>query len=185
MNDHKKDLQDANNVESEVQGLSQSDWEAIDLAAYNFAMDIAIDPEWLINEALQRILDGRRKWPPNNPTPFRNFFCGVMKSIRSEVCKGMTMAVAHYYAQIEDSILSPEEQITQQEREAWAKRVIESTFEHFSNDDDVLAIIIGKSSQMTGEEIRRQENLTRKQYDAALKRLSRYRNINLDNGVEK
>jgi len=185
MPDHKKELQNVNDVEQAIQGLTPEDWEAIDLAAHHFAGDVAVDPYWLIEEALGRIVDGRRKWPPSNPTPFRNFFCGVMKSIRSEACNGMARAVAHYYMQIEDSIRSPDEQLEHQEREAWAQQVVEVTFDYFTDDEAVLAIIIGKSTGLSGEEIRNQENLTRKQYDAALKRLSRYRNINLKEGEQK
>ncbi|MDL2316666.1 hypothetical protein LJC59_06255 [Desulfovibrio sp. OttesenSCG-928-A18] len=185
MADYKKELQDVNDVERVVQSLTPEDWEAIDLAAHHFAGDVAVDPYWLITEALERILDGRRKWPPRNPVSFRAFFCGVMKSIRSEVCSGVVEGVTHYYSQIQDSIKTPVEQLEQQEREAWAKQVIESTLDYFSDDEIVMAILIAKSDGQSGEEIRNQEGITRKQYDAALKRLSRYRNINLKEGEQK
>jgi hypothetical protein len=176
MPDHENELQYVNDVEEAARNLTQGDWEAIDLAAFNFARNVAVDPHWLITETLKRIAEGRRKWPPNKPTPFRNFFCGVMKSIRSEVCTGVIRATDHYYAQLEDSNKTPDEHLEQQEKEAWAKQVVESTLDYFSNDEAVLAILIGKSEGLSGEEIRSQERLMRNQYDAALKRLSRYRN---------
>ena len=60
--------------------------------------------------------------------------------------------------------------------------MIETTFDHFDDDEDVLSIIIGKSEGLTGDKIRARGNMTRKQYDAALKRLSRYRNANYPKG---
>jgi hypothetical protein len=176
MDDPKKDLQYVNEIESALQSLTSADWEAIDLAAFNFAQNVALDPSWLLKESLGRIMNGQRKWPPKNPTPFRNFFCGVMKSIRNEVCKNLPGAIDCHYMQLETYPKPPEEQLEQKEREGWAKQVVESTLDHFSDDEHVLAIIIGKSEDLTGEEIRTQEQMTRKQYDAALRRLSRYRN---------
>lgn len=183
MGDPNKELQHVNDIEREIQSLTLEDREAIDLAAVNFAEHVAIDPLWLMEEALQRIMDGRRKWPPNNPTPFRNFFCGVMKSIRREVCDKIKKATDSYCSQIADKHISPDQQFEHQEREKWAKQVIEETLEHFSEDDDVLAIIMGKSEGSSGEVIRDQEKMTRKQYDAALKRLSRYRNTKYPEGI--
>ena len=105
-----------------------------------------------------------------------------MKSIRSEVCDNLPGAIECYYLWLEAYPDSPEAELEHQEREAWAKKVVETTFDHFSDDDHVLAIIIGKSEGRKGDEIRTQEGMTRKQYDAALKRLSRYRNINYPRG---
>jgi hypothetical protein len=182
MGNPKKELQHVNEIELAVQSLTKEDWEAIDLAAFDFAKNVAIDPMWLLNEALERITDRRRKWPPNNPTPFRNFLCGVMKSIRNEVCKNLQGAIDCYYTQLEAYPTPPDEQLEHRDNEKWAKQVIETTFDHFDDDEDVLSIIIGKSEGLTGDNIRARENMTRKQYDAALKRLSRYRNANYPKG---
>jgi hypothetical protein len=182
MSDPKNDLHYVNFIELEVQSLTQADWEAIDLAAINFANDVAIDPMWLLEESLKRISNGTRKWPPNNPTPFRNFLCGVMKSIRSEVCKNLPGAIDCYYTYLEAYPVPPDEMLERRDNEEWAKQVIEKTFDYFSEDENVLAIIMGKSEGHTGEEIRDQENMSRQQYDAALKRLSRYRNANYPRG---
>lgn len=183
MGDPRKELQHVNAIEREIQSLTLEDREAIDLAAVNFAENVAIDPKWLMEEALQRIMDGRRKWPPNNPTPFRNFFCGVMKSIRSEVCDKIKKATGSYCSHLTDKHISLDRQIEHREREEWAKKVVEETLEYFSEDDNVLEIIMGKAEELSGEEIRDQGKMTRKQYDAALKRLSRYRKTNYPGGI--
>lgn len=182
MDNPKKDLQYVNSIDLEIQSLTQADWEAIDLAAVNFANDVAIDPMWLLEESLKRITNDRRKWPPNNPTPFRNFLCGVMKSIRSEVCKNLPGAIDCYYTDLETYPAPPDEVLERRDHEKWAKQIVEKTFEYFSEDENVLAIIMWKSEGKTGEEIRDQENMSRQQYDAALKRLSRYRNANYPRG---
>ena len=74
MADPKKELQYVNKVERAVQSLTDEDWDKLDLAAVGFAKAVAIDPMWLLDEALERTLDGRRRWPPNNP----DFFSGLL-----------------------------------------------------------------------------------------------------------
>ena len=182
MDDPRKRLQYVNDFEQALKSLTAEDIKAIDLAAFKFAESVAISPDWLVREAIKRTVRGTRKWPPKNDISLRAFLCGVMKSIKNEVCSNLPGAIECHYTQLKSHPVPPEEEIIIKEREAWAQQVIESAFDHFSNDENVLKYLMGKAEGLTGEEIRKQEGMTQNQYNAAQKRLSRYRNANYPRG---
>jgi hypothetical protein len=68
------------------------------------------------------------------------------------------------------------------ENEKRAKKIVEELFDHFENDEQVTAILLGKADGITPAEIRRQGEMNKSQYDTAIKRLYRYKNQHFPRG---
>jgi RNA polymerase sigma-70 factor (ECF subfamily) len=65
-----------------IEALVEGEKIAVMKAARHYARGTSHDPDDLIHEAIARILEGRRIWPPGLPAV--QFFCGVMRSIAWE-----------------------------------------------------------------------------------------------------
>lgn len=154
----------------------------------------------LLNEALTRTLEGKRKWR-KDAVDLVGHLLGTMKSIsshwldESRDCKESlhesdnSIIIDNHVQKkelLESEILketsegeslSPLEVIPSpypdQERIMTAKQQIEEIKRMFSNDMQVLDVIDGLGSEMTGVEIQEATGMTLNEYDAAIRRLRR------------
>lgn len=171
----KNKLKNIRAVEEEFAKLTMEDKLRLDLAAAKIANDSCVSPSFLYKESLARVRDGRRKWPPKTDVTFFRFLCGVMKSVRSELVKKHLEAEQVFYDQQPKVSPGVEEYFHQVEDEVQATKVVEGLYEHFHNDELASFIIMGKVEGLDCSAIRKDTGMTQHEYDAAMKRIARYR----------
>jgi DNA-directed RNA polymerase specialized sigma24 family protein len=136
------------------------------------------DVDDLVNETLRRVLDGCRKWPKD--VAFMAFLFQTMRSIASEWWKRNRREVPD--SQIEtgndgeddDSFLErqPAAGGGPDDSAAFAK-FADAVEEVFANDDDVMAVIIGRVEGLSAAETREKFDMTATAFATAQKRLRR------------
>lgn len=174
----KDELAVVNAVEYEFSQLADDDWKKLDLAAEAFCRYSGVDSKYLLLEAIDRVLDGRRKWPVEGDVTFRAFLCGVMRSIHGELVKKKVSLInnAHEYAS--QPSVSSEEEYSRIEYERKAKKVVNQIYAEFDNDEDVTFILVGRDDGLKRREIMEQAGMDAKRYNTASKRLRRYLDTN-------
>lgn len=148
----------------------------------------------LLNESITRTLDGRRTWD-KNAVDFIGLLIGVIRSISShwieestigtdddEACDKANSRIELLESELlftssEGDILNPfdtfEAQNPDPEDSLDAKLELERIRQMFSKDLHVLDLLDGWSLEMTGREIQEASNMTKKEFEAAVKRLRR------------
>lgn len=138
------------------------------------------DVEELVNEALQRALDGRRKW--RRDVAFMAFMLETMRSIASEWLKRNLRDVPD--SQIGVSSGEDDEGESFLERQSTAEgdpeaaarfRDVADRLERVfgSGDDEVMGVVLGRIEGLSPAETQKEFNMTPKAYAAAQKRLRR------------
>lgn len=146
----------------------------------------------LIQEALKRILSGKRKWPLH--VPFMKFISGVMRSIAFDILKqmkteqGLRVVQATNcdgqdsskdYMEYEDkSSTTPEESLI-------FKQKLDEIENMFIDDEKALAVVMGKSEGFSPKETQEMFDLTETEYESAARKVRRrfsdYLNENKNN----
>ena len=157
--------------------LSKSDIARLNAIA-RFRARAAPGLDWrdLLHEAIERCLDGTRKWPRNLPLLF--FLREVMRSLASEhfrkmvhgpICSEADLPVGD----LESPLLSAASDDASPEREAAARDMIASIMEIFAGDGEVLAVIDGMGLGLSPSEIQTGSNMTATEYASAQRRIRR------------
>ena len=159
-------------------------------AAYRLRRCIpGLDGKEVFGESVLRVLDGRRQWKPQK-VDFVGLLAGVIKSIESEwrerakrpetpvletdlpniSSDGDPMRNAIHQAA--DSRPSPEQQFT--ESQVLSQEDLFEQIEELLSDDSLAALIFSERRRGTkGPEIMKALDLTRKEYDTAVRRMDR------------
>jgi DNA-directed RNA polymerase specialized sigma24 family protein len=137
------------------------------------------DVEELVNETLRRALDGDRKWPKD--VPFIAFLLESMRSIAWEFRKQNRREIPASQVGPPDS--DNEESDGYLERQpaevgdpddaARLALFVDEVERMFGDDDDVMAVIIGRVEGLSAAETRERFDLTPTAFEAAQKRLRR------------
>jgi DNA-directed RNA polymerase specialized sigma24 family protein len=158
----------------------------------------------LFQEAMKRILEGRRVWCPQN-VEFVQFLVGAMRSIASEWAghRKRNVDSPEYAAtesqltkeDVEGNTLSPfadlkapapniEEQLVDAEIEADRKALADSIEKHFEQDENASYVLMGWQEGMDGPTTQKEFGFSDKTYRAIVRRIKRHSQKILEKGYE-
>jgi DNA-directed RNA polymerase specialized sigma24 family protein len=129
----------------------------------------------VLNEAIARVLDGSRRWPPG--VPLLAFLSGVMRSIRDDHWRRARRDL-DLLVQWDDfvDLAAPDEETQSPpdpERVLAAGQALAAIDRLFAGDAPVLKIIAGLADGLTAKEICRLYGMSECEYDTARKRMRR------------
>jgi DNA-directed RNA polymerase specialized sigma24 family protein len=170
-------LATSDEVAEALGALSKSDIARLNAIA-RFRARSAPGLDWrdLLHEAIERALDGTRKWPRNLPLLF--FLREVMRSLASEhlrkvvqgpICSEADLPIGNS----ESPLLTAASEEANPEREAVARNMISSIMKIFAEDSEVLAVIDGIALGLSPGEIQTGSNMTAIEYASAQRRIRR------------
>jgi len=131
----------------------------------------------VLNEAIVRVLDGSRPWPPD--VPLLAFLSGVMRSICDDqwrrARRELLVRVGDLTVHLGDRNPSGEEveSSPDPERVLAAAQALAAIHELFAADPCALKIIAGLAEGLTAAEICRHYDMAERDYDTARKRMRR------------
>ena len=123
----------------------------------------------VLNEAIVRVLDGSRPWPPD--VPLLAFLSGVMRSICDDLWRRARREPLA--DDLTDLVVPVEETSPDPERTLAAAQALVEVHRLFAADSCALKIIAGLSEGLAAREICRLYGLSERQYDTARKRMRR------------
>jgi DNA-directed RNA polymerase specialized sigma24 family protein len=129
----------------------------------------------VLNEAIARVLDGSRRWPPG--VPLLAFLSGVMRSICDDHWRRVRRDL-ELLVQWDDyvDLAAPDEETQSApdpERVLAAGQAVAALDRLFAGDAPVLKIIAGLADGLTAKEICRLYGMSECEYDTARKRMRR------------
>jgi DNA-directed RNA polymerase specialized sigma24 family protein len=127
--------------------------------------------EDLLQEAIARLLDGRRKWPRS--VKFVAFMRQTVRSIANEQWRRSQRAPEH--AEFNDEALVQKELQTalEPERAFVASNLLDEINAVFAADPGALAVLSGLAAGESPQEIRARSKMSKIQYASAQKRIRR------------
>jgi len=164
-------------VEKALYGLGDVDFLRLDKITRNYAfkLDISIiSPENLINEAIDRVLKGSRRWPRD--VEFIVFLKNTIRSVASEYRGKESRLFRKLKAEesfnTDDNALN---KIIDGEIKNEQKELYDKLWDDFEDDETVLEIFLGYEEGLKGKALRDKFDIPKTEYDSALRRISRYR----------
>jgi DNA-directed RNA polymerase specialized sigma24 family protein len=125
----------------------------------------------VLNEAIVRVLDGSRPWPPG--VPLLAFLSGVMRSICDDHWRWARREALTRHGDLAKLGASAEDTAPGPERMLAAAQALVEVNRLFAGDPQALKIIAGLSEGLTASEICRFYGMTERDYDTARKRMRR------------
>jgi RNA polymerase sigma-70 factor (ECF subfamily) len=122
----------------------------------------------VLNEAIVRVLDGSRAWPPG--VPLLAFLSGVMRSICLDHWRHARRELS---GDDLDVLAQDAEEVPDPERTLAAAQALAEVNRLFANDLHAQKIIAGLAEGLSAHEIRRLYGLSELEYDTARKRMRR------------
>jgi DNA-directed RNA polymerase specialized sigma24 family protein len=163
-------------VRAAIEAMTPEEKTAIVKITQTYAWKTPYSGEDLLQEAIGRILGGRRPWPKRlTPMPF---LCGVARSIadewrHEEVGSGGDLDEASCDMALPD-------------RTAIAKLDLERVLALFENDPTKKAVVLGLAAGGRGNELQKQVGLTTTRYASMLRDIKRkIDKFKADGGYEK
>lgn len=138
------------------------------------------DHEELLHEAFVAILEGRRKWKSGSVSML-DLLAGVIRSISSHWAEAFDPETPRLESELSrdpnrpSPLAAARSERPDQERELGAKQELEELLRYFKDDDIVVLVIEGFRDGMTGPQTCEALGISRKDYEAARKRMIRYR----------
>lgn len=160
-------------VRETVDAFSSADWARLGASAHVLAQVAPIEPDDLLQTALERVLNGQRKWPRH--VPAMTFLGNTMRSIASASAKaGMTdpLASSELVDSGDDDGISielfeaPEDLIRR-------GQVLQKVMQVFAGDQAALDVLEGRGLGLEGEELRDLVGQDKQTFDATCKRIRR------------
>jgi DNA-directed RNA polymerase specialized sigma24 family protein len=168
-----KRLASATEARTAITRLGGSDFRRLgQIAKIRAAPIVGLGWEDLLNEALVRVLGGRRPWPLN--VPIIAFIAQVMRSIASDY--GRSAKATNLISGDADGKAAWErvpDEAPQADSALVARQSLDAIYGLFSDDADVLALLSGIECQETAAETTLRTGIGAKAYDAARKRFAR------------
>jgi len=135
--------------------------------------------EWreLLHEAIDKALSGARKWPRH--LPFLVFMRETMRSQASEHRRKATFGLVTTEADLparaddESVIGQAPSRAPSQERDVFARQMLDQVLSLFAGDTAALAVLDGLAKGLDPAEIQKNAGLTATQYASAQKRIRR------------
>jgi DNA-directed RNA polymerase specialized sigma24 family protein len=155
--------------------LSDADYARIERSARARAAGLG-SFEWkdLYQEAIERILAGKRKWPLE--LDFTVFVIETMRSVASEIRKRLVHGPIRAEADLgsnDPHLDSFHDEQPGSERAVLARDVFEQILRHFQRDPAVLNLIAGIAVGETARETIDRTGMSEAEFDAARKRFRR------------
>lgn len=157
-------------IEEAIHALSDADWYRLRRAASLLARKVPLmDDESLLFDALERTLDGRRRWR-SSAVDFIGHLIGVMRSITSHEAerRGFRHVALTSSMDLISAPNSPEGALSAQEQ-IWELRA------HFGSRDDTEALEVLDAMELgcDGTAIREQMSLSPRQLETIVRRIRR------------
>ena len=132
--------------------------------------------EWedLVNEAIERVLSGKRRWPMDLPLII--FLREVIRSLTSEEWRRnaqSNLVAPRANDDGTDPIVMVADPSPDAERAIIARDLLDQIMGLFEGDEAVLGILSGMASGQSAEEIRSHLKLTPRDYETSRRRLRR------------
>ena len=158
-------------VQASVAALSDADLLRLKMSATGYAWG-AVAPDDLLQEALVRILSGKRRWPKR--VPFKDFLNGVMKSIVSDENRDwISSNVSAIGGDQELESIAGTEGIPDQSEYVAAEQGLEQVEALFADDEEAGLILASRAEGDSREEICEALQMDERQYATALRRIRR------------
>lgn len=182
-----------NEVRSLLQGLTQFQRQKLaTLSQTRLAGVKDMDRSDLLQMAIVKVLEGKRKWPRGLDA--LTFLSQTMRSIASNTRKHESVAnrigiVAQHHCYDDADNFGDEaddypDETSDPERQLHAKNVLDTILARLSLDHAAMAVAIGRAEKMTEQEVREQFRLDERAFGAARKRLDRTLMKIIGEGVE-
>jgi len=156
-------------VRDQLDALGVADWARLEASASFWAPVANLDPDDLLQAALERALSGQRKWPVGVPP--KKFLSNVMKSIVSSARKG---SLNDPLDGADDIDLGVECETTDSPEDALRYgQVMERVTQVFAGDQEALDILEGRGLGLEGDELRELVGLDKTAFETACKRIRR------------
>lgn len=154
--------------------LSSADLARIGRIAQLRARNVpGISWEDLLNEAIEKLLSGTRRWPLE--VPLLVFLREVIRSLTSEAWRRHAQAgiVQQSLDGEADPLLSVPDPSAGPERDALARDLLARVRDLFASDGQILAMLNGLADGLSPEEIQRSAGMTALDYETSRRRLRR------------
>ncbi|WP_052558197.1 hypothetical protein [Enhygromyxa salina] len=156
-------------IETAIRGLSDADWSRLRQAARILAWKVpSVDAEALLFDALERTLDGRRRWKPA-AVDFIGHLVGVMRSVSThEAARRGLDTIALTSSMDAIGVGNPEDALS-------AEQQIRRLRAYFGerNDDQALRVLDAMELGCDGPAIRMQLDLAQTQLETIVRRIRR------------
>ena len=156
-----------------IQALSEADLVRLAALARLWSRGLPDGIGWtdVLNEAVVRVLDGSRAWPPG--VPLLAFLSGVMRSICDDHWRRARREALRRHGDLADLGASLADGSADPERMLAAAQALAQINQLFAGDQPALQIIAGLSEGLTASEICRRYGMEERDYDTARKRMRR------------
>lgn len=159
--------------------LSDADWRRLNEIARLRATGLKTVEGWdLLQEAIVRMLEGKRQWPLALPLPV--FLRETMRSIASDLWRRQDAAVDVVESEIDrntetvDGVIAmAADMSTNPEAAVGAAQTLSQIEEMFKHDEHAQALIEGKIFGKSPEEIQQETGISAKQYATTQRRIRR------------
>ncbi|WP_165190800.1 sigma-70 family RNA polymerase sigma factor [Caulobacter soli] len=170
------DAMSLDDLEDALDQLNDEDVERLVAKAGAYALGTGVEPVDLLHDAITAALDGTRSWPRS--IMLEAFLVMSMKSIASNLRRkarrttpvdmsseshGVQEAQQRFVFESEDQALSG----------IRCKALIEKVHDLFSDDEQALAVVLGRFDELSVQEICDFGNFDRKAYETVSKRVQR------------
>jgi DNA-directed RNA polymerase specialized sigma24 family protein len=153
-----------------IRALSDTDLVRLKALAQLWSRGLPGGLGWvdILNEAIVRVLDGSRPWPP--AVPLLAFLSGVMRSICLDHWRRARREVT---GEDLDAMVEEAEEAPDQERTLAAAQALSEVTRLFAHDPQARKIIAGLTEGLSAKEIQRHYAMSETEYDSARKRMRR------------
>jgi DNA-directed RNA polymerase specialized sigma24 family protein len=167
-------------VRRRLEALTDEDWERFRrVARYQLFRFAQLDPEDLVQDVALRFLDMKRKWPRGED--FKAVFYNAIRSVaddyRDAEMSKPHMAEADLVAAPDGSPARLDDMARDDrtpEKALEAGQLVEQAFAAFKGDQDAEAVIMGRMTESSAEEVQAEFGMTVNEYHAARKRFERW-----------
>lgn len=156
-----------------LQALSDADLVRLAALARLWSRGLPDGIGWtdVLNEAVLRVLDGSRPWPPG--VPLLAFLSGVMRSICDDHWRRARREALRRYGDLADLGDVIADGSADPERMLAAAQALAQINRLFAGDAPALQIIAGLSEGLTASEICHRYGMAERDYDSTRKRMRR------------
>ena len=159
--------------------LSEEDYHRLEKIARLRATGLhAVVWRDLLHDAVERLLDGRRRWPRN--VPLVVFLRETMRSIASDHWRRVDQSVVVAESEMVGdgeadcgAVANAADETAQPERQASAKETIRQIEDTFESDSEALWVLSAMASGKSPREIQLEIGIDEVRYASTLRRISR------------
>jgi len=156
-----------------IAALSQTELLRLAALARLWSRGLPEDLGWrdVLHEAIVRVLDGSRPWPP--AVPLLAFLSGVMRSICDDHWRRVRREALRRHGDVAALDTIVEDDAPDPERMLAAAQALAAIHQLFAGDTQALKVIAGLSEGLTAAEICRRCAMQEGDYDTTRKRMRR------------